>query len=365
MNDLNRRSATQSRNAVPQREVSGVLETLAAGFSLVMSRPYLFALPLLVDLWTWLGIQISPSALIQPLQEQAIDRGGRNGASLARDLGEAGEQMRVNDVVASLTPSVFGGLPYDSTVNWLANLLVPALANGVERGNMYPDWTGGLGRSFTPGHWLGVVGIGFVFFVAATMLLALFKVPLAQAVRGGQVSIRSFLRDVALGWLRIVAMFGLVFAGVAAIGIPLAIVSALLLLVGINLAALLALFLLVFGSIAALYLYFLLDAMFIYRVGPIRAARMSYAVARINFAQSWRFVAASLLIATGTLKVWSVIVENPPGIIAALLINAVLGTGLSIASMMFFHDRARLPRPVTTNGPRSMSRRSAPPRDRR
>ena len=110
------------------------------------------------------------------------------------------------------------------------------------------------------------------------------------------------------------------------------------------LPALIAIF--VFGSIGAIYLYFLLDAMFIYRVWPIRAARMSYAVARLNFAQAWRFAATSILIATGILQVWNVLVQNPPGLIISLLLNAALGTGLSMASMMFFHDRARLPRPV-------------------
>jgi hypothetical protein len=39
--------------------------------------------------------------------------------------------------------------------------------------------------------------------------------------------------------------------------------------------------------------------------------------------------------------VWDVLIENPPGIVIALVANAFLGTGLSIASMMFFQERFR------------------------
>jgi hypothetical protein len=168
------------------------------------------------------------------------------------------------------------------------------------------------------------------------------------------------MKDVVFGWFRVIALLGVIIAAIVVIGIPLVIAMQVLVLIGINLIAVLSLALFVLGSIGAVYTYFLLDAMFIYRVGPIRAARMSYAVARMSFAQSWRFAAASLLIATGMLQVWNVIVENPPGLFFALVANAVLGTGLSIASMMFFHDRARLPRPHLNSRPIPSSRQFPP-----
>lgn len=348
MNDLNRQSAARTKKAVPN-DLSGVLETLAAGFSLVLSRPYLFVLPLLVDLWVWLGVQIYPVALIEPLQELMADQGGGNGPAAAEELGRMGGNLRVNDLIASLTPSIFSGLSNETLLGSMLGVLAPALTSGVDRSEMYDDWGQGLGRSVTPDTWYGVVGLGVLLFIGATLLMVLFKVPIANAVRGGEMTPRAFVADVAFGWFRVIALAGIVLAGLLLVGIPAIITAQALSLVGINMIALLSLALFVFGSIGALYTFFLLDAMFIYRVGPIQAARMSYAVARINFAQTWRFAATSILIATGLLHVWGVIVENPPGIVIALLVNAMLGTGLSIASMMFFHDRARLPRPVTTS----------------
>ncbi len=347
MNDFDRRSATRTTKA-SSNDVSGVLETLAAGFSLVIARPYLFVLPLLVDLWAWLGVQVRPAALIDPLQDLMNDQGGSNGPAAAEELGRVGESLRVNDAFASLTPSIFSGLSNDTLLGSMLGLLAPALTSGVDRSRMYNEWGDGLGQGVNPESWYGVLGLGFLFFIGATFLIVLFKVPIANAVRGGGLSRRSFIRDVAFGWFHVIALVGLVLAGIVVLGLPALIVAQLLALVGVNLIAVLTLALFVFGSIGALYTYFLLDAMFIYRVGPIRAAKMSYAVARLNFPQCWRFAAASLLIATGLLHVWGVIVENPPGIVIALIVNAVLGTGLSIASMMFFHDRARLPRPNVT-----------------
>jgi hypothetical protein len=361
VNDLNRRSAARSRNAVPKGEVSGVLETLAAGISAVFQRPYLVLLPLLVDLWAWLGVQIRADAMISAMQDVLIEHGERNGATVANELDGVAERLRVNDVLATLTPSVFSGLPADSFLNILLGLVAPAMTAGVDRTTMYADWSQGLGRTLTPDQWQAVIGYGFVFFVVATLLLVLFKVPLAQAVRGGDWPVRTIASDFLLGWVRLVGLIGLVVAALLLIGLPVLVAAQILLMAGINLVALLSLVLFIVGAMIAVYTFFLLDAMFIYRVGPIQAGRMSYAVARVNLGQTWRFAAASILIATGLLQVWDVIVENPPGVIFALVANAVIGTGLSVASMMFFHDRARLPRPgYTINTYRW--RRDIPPR---
>lgn len=345
MNDLNRRSAAQSGNATPN-EVSGVLETIAAGLSLLIARPWLIVLPLAVDLITWLGVQVSAQPLIASMQDLMIEQGGSNGPTAAEELGNIGENMRVNDIVASLTPSIFSGLPNDTMLSGLLSVLVPAVTGGIDRSNMYSDWGEGLGGHIVPGGAAAVIGWSVLFFAIATFLLALFKAPVAQAVRGGATSVSTLARDVAMGWVRILALVGIVIAAAVVLFIPFLLAAVVVALLGINLVAVLSLAIFVFGSIGAIYLYFLLDAMFIYRVGPIQGARMSYAVARLNFAQAWRFAATSILIATGILQVWNVLVQNPPGLVISLLLNAALGTALSMASMMFFHDRARLPRPV-------------------
>ncbi len=345
MSNINRRvsAPTGKTDAI---EVSGVLETIASGISMVVARPWLMVIPLLADLIAWLGVQVSGTPLVTGMQDLMIEQGGANGPAAAEELGRIGDNLRVNDMVASLTPSIMSGLPNDTFLNLVIGGLIPAATSGIDRADMYENWGEGLGRMIVPSNGFAVIGWMLLFFLAATVFLAAFKAPIALAVRGDRFSITRLSRDVAMGWLRILALVGVVFAAVAVLMVPFFILAIIVALFGINLAALLSLALFVFGSVGALYLYFLLDAMFIYRVGPIRAARMSFSVARINFTDSWRFAAASILIASGIIQVWGLLVSNPPGIVVALLVNALLGTGLSIASMMFFYDRARLPRPV-------------------
>lgn len=344
MNDLNRQSAT-SRNAVPN-EVSGVLETMAAGFSLVLAKPWLLLLPLVIDLVTWLGGQISAQPLVDSMQRLLVEQGGTNGPDAAEEIARIGENMRVNDVMGSLIPSIFSGLPNDTVLATLLGVLVPSITRGVDRSNLYADWEGGILGELVPGSDAAVIGWALGFFFIATMLLALFKAPIALAVRGGETSVGILLRDIAMGWVRIVALGMIILAGLMLMLVPLILAALAVAILGLNLVAVISLAIFVFGSIGALYVYFLLDAMFIYRVGPIRAARMSYSVAKLNFAQAWRFAATSVLITAGLIQVWNLLIENPPGIIVSLVFNAAIGAGISAASMMFFHDRARLPRPV-------------------
>ena len=347
MNDLNRRMAVQSRNTSPPN-VSGVLETLAAGISLAVARPYLFLLPLIVDLWLWLGIQIRPNALVESMQTILREQGGDSGVEASRILTDVSDRLRVSDILGSLTPSVFSGLSNETFLANVLALIAPAVTDGVDRSAMYATWRDGLSGDYVPSSDLAVIGLALLFFVGATLILSIFKASIAIAVRGDDAAAGALFRDIASGWLRVLALLALVVSALVVIVLPVLVVAQLVSLVGIPVIALVSLALLIFGGLGAITMYFLLDAMFIYRVGPIQAARMSYAVARINFAQSWRFVASSLLIATGVLQVWSVIIANPPGVIVALVVNAALGTALSIASMMFFYDRARLPRPYSS-----------------
>lgn len=345
MNDLNRQRARSEGKSTPG-EVSGVLETIASGLSTAIARPWLLLLPLVADLIAWLGIQVSGQPLISGIQSLMIEQGGANGPAAAEELGRIGDSLRVNDIISSLTPSIISGLPNDSVMNLVIGGLLPAATSGVDRSNMYHEWGTGLSEMITPANGPTVIGWAFLFFIAATLLLALFKAPIAQVVRGDAFSIGGLARDVAFGWLRILGLVALLITGLGILLIPLFLMALVVAMFGINLVALLSLALFVFGSVGALYVYFLLDAMFIYRVGPIRAAQMSFSVARFHFTDSWRFAATSILITTGVIQVWNLLIENPPGIVVSLIVNAALGTGLSIAAMMFFYDRARLPRPV-------------------
>jgi hypothetical protein len=100
--------------------------------------------------------------------------------------------------------------------------------------------------------------------------------------------------------------------------------------------------LLIFGGMASVYTLFMVDAMLLHRTGPIGAFRMSMAVGRQHFAQVARFALTSLLLLLGALHLWSRLVDSVPGVAFALVANAFIGTGLAVASMLFYADRFRI-----------------------
>ena len=74
MSNIKPRSPASAGNA-NTIEVSGVLETIASGISMVLARPWLMLIPLAADLWAWLGTQVSGTPLITGMQRLMIEQG--------------------------------------------------------------------------------------------------------------------------------------------------------------------------------------------------------------------------------------------------------------------------------------------------
>lgn len=326
------------RTSIP---VSGVLETIAAGLSLAIARPYLFIMPLLTDLVTWLGFQVSARSLIDPIRRLMLEQGGENGPAAAEQLALVGERFRVNDIVALFTPSIFAGLPRDSLLNGFVSFLAPSLAGGVDREDMFEGWRGGFFSVWEPAEWWTVIEAMLAAFAIATVLLVIYRVPIARSIRDHTATERHIVVECLLAWVRLVALLALATIAMTVLIAPVLLGTAILLILGLNIAGLLSVGLFIFGGLASIYALFVLDAMFLERIGPIASISRSFNVVKANFGPTTRFALASLVLASGALQVWSTMTQSAPGVIIALVGNAVLGTGLSIASMMFFHDRSR------------------------
>lgn len=348
----NRNHSRQSGTTSPP--VSGALETIAAGLSLAIARPYLIIVPLLIDLMIWLGLQVSAKSLLDPLQRLMLEQGGDNGPAAAEQLSAINDRFHVNDIAAFFTPSVFAGLPRDSLLNSFVAFLIPPIAGGIDRGDMFVTWRDGLFSLWEPATAWSVLGVMAVAFAIATVLLVIYRVPIARSVRHPDQGQRSLAGEYLLAWLRLSAILILAAGAMAAVIAPALLGTAILLVLGLNIAGVLAVVLVLAGGLVSLYTLFTLDAMFLERTGPWSSITRSFDVVRANFGSTMRFAFSSLIIATGSLQVCSVITQNAPGVIIALVGNALLGTGLSIASTMFFHDRSRaLAESVASRSPRT------------
>ncbi len=300
-----------------------VIDLIAEGLSLVVARPWLLLLPLLLDAVIWLGVKIEPSALMNWLVDLVDD------ASLAD----------TEDIVSTLTD--LG----DSNMTQLAALFVPSMLTGSGDADIYRFadqriWTPGAGA---------VVLVAFGLVMLGSLLAMAYTVPIANAIIGRRLSIAGTLALIARAWARMVAFIALCFAGLMAIIVPTAIMSAIF-------APLLPLVtsLLMIGAIAALlFFYFVFDAIVIADVGPINAIRMSIAIVKRNLRSVLGLILATLLLTTGIPEIATSLLGSLPGLVLAVVLQAVIATGATAASMFFFVDRLRQWQPGLIELPQS------------
>ncbi|MDQ4044431.1 MAG: hypothetical protein M3173_03160, partial [Chloroflexota bacterium] len=280
--------------------------------------------------------------LITPLAEEMEAIDGENGELVAQQLREVGETFWLNDIMGSLLPSVFAGLSRDNLFNVMMAALTPGLADGVERRDLADTWQVAIGAVRDPGSIWSIFGLGMLFFLVSTLLTVGWRVPLALAVAERTMRPIEVTRYVARSWMRFLGLIGIMIIGALVVLAPIVIGAGVLLLMQVNLAALISLFLVMLGSLVAIYTRFVLESIVINDIGPLRALRRSARLAQHFFGPTVRFSIAVMLIAVGALQLWETMVPSLPGLPIAILVNSFLGTGVAIATMMFYYDRDRI-----------------------
>jgi hypothetical protein len=334
------RNTNEPERRIEPGTAGGVLDTIADGLSFILQRPRLMLLPLVVDLVLWLLVNVSLMPLASNIARFLETSGASDSELAAESLRKLGDRLQVSDGLSAFLPSIFSGLPLDTFLNVLVTLLSPNVGFGIDRDAMYDTWGSGLFGGWTPAS-AGIVAlVGLLSIMIGTFLLALYRVPLARAVRGDTTS--RLLPEIGKAWMHFLGYLLLMAIAVVVAMIPLFFASMVFLILGFNLVFVITMALFIFGGMASIYTLFMVDAMLLHRIGPIRAFTMSRKIGRTYFAQSSRFALTSLLFLLGALHLWSRTVETVPGIAIALIANAFIGTGLSFASMLFYSDRFRL-----------------------
>jgi len=322
-------------------EPAGALATIAEGLSLVLARPWLMLLPVLVDLVLWLGIQISIQPFTTPFARLLREDGGANGDEASRQMLALGEQVHLNDLAAIFVPSIFAGLPRDSAFTWVLSALLPQVTAGIDREAIARGWGEGLFAMWAPAHWVAVITVAIGLLLLATVLAIAFRVPIARQVRFafGEPARETGLHEAPMAWARLAGLLTLGVLAVGALIVPLVILAVLMLIFGAGLAFLIAFGLFGLGTMGAIYVSFALDIALLDRIGPIAAIRSSSWMVRGRFGECARFAIACAVIQTGLLRVWRPLVESPPGIAVAILVNAYIGAGIVAATMLFIARR--------------------------
>lgn len=340
----------QQRDAVRQfapvknqpKKASGVTETIAAGFSEVLARPWLMALPLLLDLYYWLGWRILPTALTERLSRSVSESSFSEKESVVKWLADVGK-LDLSGLIGLLVPSgIFG-------------LLSPSRLIRADRDGLYEVWSR---PAIVPHSYLTVCLIALLFLLASSLFYMAFVVPLADVVMSRKRPWRQFPKAITVAWLRVLGLQAIVIGLILLVFGPIVVITGIFEVVGVDFSGLVATLMMMTAVAAIIYLWFVTAAIAAAEVGPFRAIYFSVNVVRRDFWQTLGLISASILIGSGLPELWSRLMDTPPGLLIAVVAHAFFAVGLSIASLIFFIDRLRLLRFDVAKRALSIARRT-------
>jgi hypothetical protein len=312
-----------------------VIDALASGFELILRNPWILILPVLLDLFLWLGPQISAKPLFEqaiPLVDQIASQISpslpadsvpdlqSNVDSLKSDLRDAGDTVNLVGITA-----LFGEIA--TSFPSISSIQPPTT-----------DWARTMW--FTVSDLLTLIALLIPLGLIGFLLTCLYLLPIARAVRREttpQTIIPQMIQTtigalgltigmcIGLGTLIFPLMIGATLVGVINQGIgSFIILTGMLLMVWVS-----------------LYLTYALPAIFVSGSHPWQAVLNSVSIFRFDLWSAMGLVILAYLIRAGFSIVWQFFVDNTFGIVFVMIANALLGSSLIAATMFFYADRIK------------------------
>ncbi len=323
MHDLDRENpANSTRDNRMDREIPlpGVIDTIGFGFAALILRPLAILPIVLLDLYLLLGPRIALAPLSNPMSD-TLRRRGDGWDAFATEVARL-EGFNIFEI-ASLE------VPLLRTPG-----IVPSFA-----GDRIADIRVGASWSSLPGGVVLLLLIGIL--VAGFLLVAAYRSLLAQAALASRQGTLSVHPRLIIRRAGNIAAWAVALAGLALlVAMPVMVATIVGAVLGFGEVTLLWLFLLFPATWAWVHFFFSIHAMVIDDAGPLSAMRSSYQVVQHHFWQSLRFMSASLLITTGLSFALRELATSLPGALLAIMLNAVIASGMIVAAMLFYRDRA-------------------------
>ncbi len=301
----------------------GVIDALGAGYRIVVRRPYVIAVPVLVDLIIWL----LPSFSILEL--------------IATRLGPENSATQPDGLVAF------------SQISWLLALFLPP--TGLLAENL-----GTAGPTIELTNLGSVLGMTAVLLGGGAIISSVYLVLIANAIEGRKVSVElvPVLADKSPKYLALavgaIAAMTAITAGFVFLAVGLSVATPSLpgfIAILLGLLLLMATVGLAVGIFAAsLVMYFAILALILEPISVPDSIRRSIFFWKSNLGPAIVFVVLVTFMEIVLAFVWSRLSEATPGLIVSVFGSAFIGTGISAGSMVFYVNRLSLPH-VAANDP--------------
>lgn len=324
-----------------------VISSLSRGFEAITRRIWLIFIPVLLDLYLWMGPRLSIYPLVRGSLSLLVPPSNASPEEILALAETKGllEQASQNFNAFSLfvirklsMPSLLSPNPWLETLGMMLNISSLVTFQAPEASF--------LNRP------LPVIEVQSVpVFLGLFLLLSLVGLLIgcwylgliAQEIGHNQVNIPYVLRRVWIWWARVVLTALLMVMGLLTLGIPLLILVALVSVLNRNLAQLLGNFFFVSSIWAGIwlyiYLFFFVNALILNDTGILRALWNSFSVVRRNFWSTIGLMLVMGLIGAGFAIIWRRLSINWWGTLFAIIGNAYIGSGLAATSLTFYHEK--------------------------
>jgi hypothetical protein len=319
---------------------TGVIETLSAGYAAVNRQPWVLLLPILLNVFLWLGPHVSYSPLVGPVVTGAT---------------EWTRQMAVGQRRAVADSPTISGPELDQARQWL--IARTDDVNGFEALAWSPLGMPNLPSLSTTSDDIAFVngwGDGVVLLAACIGLGLLlggwFYGGLAVASQNAPGGPLAAGRRVPRGVVDVIGLVAVLLGVSVLLGLPVLLLIGFTALVSPPVAVLASLLLTAGLLFAMVHLFFSVAAIFVSGAGPLMAIQRSVGVVRRHLWPSVALILLTWLILAGMGRVWDVLastVPSPYGVLLGILGNAYVASGLIAAGMVFYIQRSD---PVSASG---------------
>jgi hypothetical protein len=305
----------------------GIIDALSAGLDAVLRHPWLLLIPVLLDVFLWLGPRMQAPALFRSLEpalrQMTTGMTSSETRLAAQELSKAVEQFFTRyNLFAWLSTGLIG---------------VPVVNGGI-------DATLKLVTGSPPIMWQvdgfdGYLLVLAVFTVIGLFLSALYWTMLGDYVRGESMQAARWLRQSFEVWKRLL-MLMIVVVGLAVISIfPLSMVMFTLSAFSVGLASLIPLLAVAVAAWIILVCVFTPHGLVVHHLPLGRAVNTSILVVRANFVPVASLAVIAIAISIGMGLIWEGLAADSWLRLLAIAGNAIVGTGLIVASLLFYQNR--------------------------
>lgn len=318
-----------TRNVESEQPTVGVIDAISTGFERVFRHPWLLIIPILLDLFLWVGPRLDASALydqLSPSLKQMSTGLDTDSQQAVQEMDQVMKDFLTHyNLYAWLSVGIVGVQTINSSLDATAKLVTGAMPTVSQIGDL-------------GGYLLAAVGLSLIGLCLAGFFWAL----LGLQFRDEAFSLTAWLKRGAVLSVRLLSLAVTLLIGVVLLMLPISMLTVFVGALSIGLASFIPALALTALTWLAFYFLFTVHGLVLYQFTWQKAARFSAMIARVFFVPTLGLAVLSLAIYIGLGLIWDSIAPDSWLRLIAIVGNAFIATGLAMASLVYYQNRSSI-----------------------